>query len=124
MERRRRTYRNAIYGLAGTTIAVALLHVAGVGGGSDVGRALEFTAIVLPAAGAAAAGIREHGQFRFHAERCRRAATRLSALVAARRDERTLERIRELVVQAESVMQDERATWAGVAEFQELELVV
>ena len=108
--------------LAVVTIIVALLHIAEVGSGWVAG-ALKLSALTLPAFGGAVAGLREFGQLRLHEERSKRTAVRLRAL----RDTEvadTLESVRRLAIDAQQIIVDEALDWYGVAEYQEIDIVI
>jgi hypothetical protein len=80
--------------------------------------------IVLPAVGAAVAGVREQGQHRFHEERAGRAAKRLERLRQSMRWRAGLRGVCSLATQTQAVLLDESSSWTGLAEFQDLELIV
>jgi hypothetical protein len=117
-------YTRTISALASATVVVALLHIFKVGEGTWLPKALEFVAIVLPAFGAAVAGLREQGQYRVHEERSRRAAGRLETLKAGIRLRSGLRGVQSLAAETQTLLLDENSDWSGVTEFQDLELVV
>jgi hypothetical protein len=108
--------------LAVVTIVVALLHIAEVGSGW-VEDALKLSALTLPAFGGAVAGLREFGQLRLHEERSKRTAVRLQALRDTEVGD-TLESVGRLAVDAQQIMVDEALDWYGVAEHQEIDIVI
>jgi hypothetical protein len=120
----RARYTWTISALASATVVVALLHILKVGHGTWLPQALEFVAIVLPAFGAAMAGLREQGQYRLHEERSRRAARRLETLKAGIRLRTGLRGVQSLAAETQTLLLDENSDWSGVTEFQDLELVV
>jgi hypothetical protein len=117
-------YTRTISALASATVVVALLHIFKVGHETWVQQALEFVAIVLPAFGAAVAGLREQGHYRLHEERSRRAAGRLETLKAGIPRRTGLRGVQSLAAETQTLLLDENSDWSGVTEFQDLELVV
>jgi hypothetical protein len=121
---RHRQYTRIVYALAGITVVVAGLHIAGIPHDEGWSKAFTFIAIVLPGFGAAVTGLREHGQHRQHEERSRRTTKRLQQLTAdlgARSDPAS---VRGLALDAQRILAEENLDWSGVVEFQDLEMVI
>jgi hypothetical protein len=83
-----------------------------------------FSAISLPAFGAALGGYRELRQYALHAERSRRAMNRLESTRVGMRAEETAERAKARAAGAYAIMLEENLDWFGVLEFSDLTLVV
>jgi hypothetical protein len=110
--------------IALATIVVALLHISALSAKRPSEGTLKLAALVLPAFGGAAAGLREYGQLRLHQERSERAATRLRGLGDRMAAASTLTSIRHLAAEAQRIMVDETVDWYGVSEFQDVNIVL
>jgi hypothetical protein len=122
--RSRLRYGWAISCLAGATVVIAALHISEVGKETRLDDVFVFLAIALPAFGAALAGAREQRQLRFHEERSKRAAKRLSRLIPDASELEDLSAVRQIAARTQAVIQEEASSWSGVTEFQDLEMVV
>lgn len=121
---RREQYTWIVYALAGITVVIAGLHIAGIPHPEGWSKAFTFIAIVLPGFGAAVTGLRESGQHRLHEERSRRTARRLQQLKTDLGPRDDLAAIRGLAFDAQRTVSEENLDWSGVIEFQDLEMVI
>jgi hypothetical protein len=124
-DRRRQTTLNwAILALFGATLLVAVMHGLGAVGSPAGEETLPLLAISLPVVGGAIAGIRDQRSYCLHAARSARTADGLEEISEWLVEERSLPRIRRLMLDAQSLIESERQNWSGVVEFQALELVL
>ncbi len=110
--------------LVTAALTVAMLHFFDVGEGTDWPRWFTFLAIVLPGFGAAVTGIREHRQFRLHANRSARTADRLQRLKDQMETGVRVVSANGLAAELQTIILEESVEWTGVQEFQDLELVM
>jgi len=105
-------------------MSVAIIHASGLIERRWFSHILVFLAIVLPAWGAALAGLREQGQWSLHEERSRSTVRRLTLIKHRLATCEDREGVRQLGADAQDVMVEENLDWSGVIEFQNLEVVV
>jgi hypothetical protein len=112
--RRRLTWTLGMF-FAATLVAASLdaLSVAG----------LSILTISLPAIGCAFTGIRDQRQFALNQERSRRTADRLETVRDDAEPTGSLAALQSIVVEAQTIIDDESNQWWSVTEFQQLELV-
>jgi hypothetical protein len=122
--RERNRLTHAVFALFGATIIVGLLHILEVGG-SSARQIFVFLAIMLPGFGAALTGIRDQRQYRLHEKRSRRTADRLEGVRGQMAlGTPSLAGARKLASETQTVVENETLDWSGVAEFQDLELIM
>jgi hypothetical protein len=123
-QRARLRLTRAVFGLFGVTVVVGCLHAFDVVGGVFWPRMLVFLAVALPGFGAALTGIRDQRHYRIHEHRSGRTVVRLQGLRENMASGRTLRSLQKLAVQVQNAMEAEKLDWSGVAEFQDLEVVI